>query len=167
MKFSVGWLRGCFICLSFLAGLSGMAFASSHDRTQFGHDITIASEEHVREATCFGCTVRVRGQVDGDVTAFCGSVIVEDGASIGGDTTTFGGSVRLEKASKVNGDLTVFGGRIQRDPASQVGGDVTNFGGRFWLPLFLGLPFMMLGGLIALIVFVVRRLTRPSVPVAA
>lgn len=168
MKFNFNRLRASFLCLSFLVGLTSMAFAAaSHDRTQFGRDITISSGEQVGEATCFGCSVRIRGQVEGDVTTFGGSVIVEDEGSIGGDTTTFGGSVRLENASKVRGDLTVFGGRVQRDPESQVGGDVTNFSGGFWLPLIFGLPFMVLAGLIALIVFVIRRLTRPSVPVAA
>lgn len=155
-------------CTLLVAGLCAPALADgSHDRTQFGHDIVVASGEEVGEATCFGCSVRVRGHVAGDVTTFGGGVITEEDGNINGDVTSFGGNVRLEGRSKVDGDLTVFGGRIHRDPESAVGGDVTNFSSGFWLVLIFGLPFFILGGFIALIVWVVRRLTRPALPAAA
>lgn len=154
-------------CTLLVAGLSATAFANdSHDRTQFGHDIVVASGEEVGQATCFGCSVRVRGHVAGEVTTFGGGVITEDGGNIGGDTTSFGGSVRLEGKSKIGGDLTVFGGRIHRDPESEIGGDVTNFSGGIWLFLMFVLPFIVLGGIIALIVWVIRRLTRRALPAA-
>lgn len=150
-----------------VAGLSAAAFAGgSHDRTQFGHDIVVASGEEIGEATCFGCSVRVRGQVSGDVTTFGGSVITEEGGNIGGDATSFGGSVRLEAKSKIGGDLTVFGGAIHRDPESAIGGDVTNFSGGFWLVLIFVMPFIVLGAFIALIVWAIGRLTRPALPAA-
>ena len=140
----------------------------SHDRTQFGHDITIGADESASEATCFGCSVHVRGSVDGDVTTFGGSVVVEQDASVGGDTTIFGGDVRLDGGATVKA-VTVFGGRVRRDPGAEVEGDVTNFAGGagLWLFLIFGLPFVLLGAVIALIVWLVRRFTRPSVPVAA
>src|SRR5215471_6638300 len=140
----------------------------SHDRTQFGHDITIGADESASEATCFGCSVHVRGRVDGDVTTFGGSVVVEQDASVGGDTTIFGGDVRLDGGATVKA-VTVFGGRVRRDPGAEVEGDVTNFAGGagLWLFLIFGLPFVLLGAVIALIVWLVRKFTRPSVPVAA
>lgn len=159
--------RAC-LCLLFLAGFSSAALASSlHERTQVGRDVSIGPGEEVSEVTCFGCSVRIRGHVAGDVTTFGGSVIVEDTGAINGDTTTFGGNVSLETTGKIGGDLTVFGGRIHRDAQSAVGGDVTNFSGGFWLPLIVGLPLILLGGFAALIVWLVRRLTRPAVPAAA
>jgi hypothetical protein len=168
MKKRVHPLRLLFTCLLFFVALSTAAFADKdHERTQLGHNITIAPCEEVSEATCFGCSIRVRGHVFGDVTAFGGSISVEDQGQIGGDTTTFGGSVRLEKDVKVSGDLTVFGGRIHRDPAATVGGDVTNFGGPGWIVLILGAPLLLVGVIIALIVWLVRRLLRPSVPATA
>ena len=86
----------------FAGALSGAAFAaSSTDRTQFGHNISVGPGEEVSEVTCFGCSVRVRGHVSGDVTTFGGSVVVEDQGEIGGDTTTFAGDVRLDKGVKV------------------------------------------------------------------
>ena len=152
----------------FLLAISTLALANeSSDRTQVGHDITIGPDEEVSDATCFGCSVRVRGHVTSDVTVFGGSIVVEDQGEIGGDVTTFGGGVRLDKDARLGGDLTVIGGQIRRDPASSVAGDVTNFAGSIWLFLIFGLPLVILGGIIALIVLLVRRLMQPSLPATA
>ena len=144
------------------------AFADgSHDRTQVGRNITIAPDEVAEDVTCFGCSVLVRGHVSSDVTAFGGSVFVEDQGVIDGDLTTFGGNILLDKGAKVSGDVTVFGGHIRRDPSASIGGDVTNMGGPGWLVLIVLIPFIVLGGFIALIVWLIRRLTRPSVAAPA
>ena len=145
------------------------AFAGgSHDRTQFGHDVTVGADEEVTEVTCFGCNVRVRGNVAGDVTTFGGTILVEDGGEIGGDLTSFGGDVRLDSGAKVQ-SMTVFGAKIRRDPGASVSGDVTTFAGgaALWLFLILGLPFLILGSITALIVWLVRRFSQPRLPVTA
>ena len=119
------------------------------------------------EVTCFGCSVRVLGRVAGDVTTFGGGVVVEDQGQIGGDLTSFGGNLRMEKAANIGGDVTVFGGRIRRDDSAKIGGDVATFSGTFWLLLIFGLPFVILGAFIALIVWIVRMATRRQAPVPA
>ena len=94
--------------------------------------------------------------------------MVEDDGQIGGDTTSFGGDVRLDKGVKVAGGVTVFGGRLRRDAAAVVSGDVTAFSGTGWLFLVFGLPLVMLGAFVALVIWLVRRLMRrPAMPVAA
>jgi len=161
-------LRLLLPCLLACLFLSITAFAvSNHERTQAGRNITVGPGEEVSEATCFGCSIRVRGQVSGDVTAFGGSVIIEDEGQVDGDVTTFGGGIRLSKEVNVKGDVTVFGGRIQRDPAATVGGDVTNMGGPGWVVLIFLAPFVFFGLFVALIVWVIRRLLRPAAPVTA
>jgi hypothetical protein len=166
MRFlSLPWL----IRLSLIAVLATPAVAEgSHDRTQFGHDISVGSDEEVAEVTCFGCSVRIRGHVDGDVTTFGGSIVLERDAKVGGDTTSFAGDVRLDSGAKVK-DVTIFGARFHRDPQASVGGDVTTFagGGALWLFLIFGLPFVILGAIIALIVWLIGRSRRPALPVAA
>jgi hypothetical protein len=152
--------------LSFMLAMSTAAFAD-RDRTQVGRSINIGPDEEVGEATCFGCSIHVRGHVSGDVTAFGGSVVVEDQGQIGGDATIFGGNIRIDKQAKVGGDVTVFGGRIRRDPESTVGGDLTTMGGPGWLFLIFLVPLVFFGLFVALIVWVVRRLMRPAVPAAA
>lgn len=160
------WLRLSF-CLLLVAAMPGVAFADGpHDRTQFGHDIMVGPNEEVSEVTCFGCSVHVRGHVASDVTTFGGNIVVEDQGQIGGDTTSFGGSVRLDKGAKIQA-VTLFGGRLHRDPDAVVAGDVTAFSGTGWLAAMFVLPLFVVGGIIALIVWLVRRNTRPQVPAAA
>lgn len=153
--------------LMLLASLSGLAWAQNpHERTQFGRDISVGPGEEVSEVTCFACNVRIRGKVTTDVTTFGGNIVLEDQAEISGDTTAFGGDVRLDPGTKVS-DITVFGGRLYRDPAATVNGDVTTFTGTVWLLVIFGLPFILLGAFIALIVWIVHRLTRPAIAVPA
>ena len=152
-----------------IAALAVPALAQgSHDRTQFGHDISVGSDETVSEVTCFGCSVRIRGHVNGDVTTFGGGIAIERDAEVGGDTTSFAGDVRLDSGAKVK-DVTIFGGRMRRDPQASVGGDVTTFAGGagLWLFIIFGSPFLVLGAIIALIVWLVRRSKRPALPMAA
>jgi hypothetical protein len=168
MSFRGRYLLRLSVCVFFVAAVCTAAFADGpHDRTQFGHDITIGPNEEISEATCFGCSIRVHGHVDGDITVFGGRIVIEDQGEVNGDATVFAGGIRLDKAVKVGGDVTVFGGQIRRDPASSVGGDVTTFGGPIWIFLIFGLPLVLLGAFIALIVWLIRRMTRPSVPATA
>ncbi len=167
MLFRVRLPFGLFACFLLLATLSTAAFADdSHERTQVGHNISIGPHEDVSEATCFGCSIRVRGHVSGDVTTFGGSIVVEDQGEIGGDATTFGGDIRLDKQVKVDGDVTVFGGRIRRDPAASVGGDVTNMGGGGWIVLIFAVPFIVFGLFLWFVIWLIRRLISPAVPAA-
>jgi hypothetical protein len=168
MKSNVHLLRRLCGWFLFVGALSGTSFADApRDRTQLGSNITIRPGEEAGDVTCFGCSVRVRGHVSSDVTAFGGSVILEDQGEVQGDITIFGGSIRLSKEAKVKGDVTVFGGRVQRDPAATVGGDVTTMGGPGWIVLIVLTPLLFLGLFVALIVWVIRRLLRPAVPAAA
>ena len=95
-----------------------------------------------------------------DVTTFGGSVILEDKADVAGDATSFGGNIHLDDGVRVGGDITLFGGRLRREPSASVGGDVTAFTGGLRMPLIFGLPLLMLGAFIALIVWLVRLLTQ-------
>src|SRR5215470_14185156 len=141
-------------CLLF----SATVFAQDNtDYTQFGHNITVDPGKQIGEATCFGCTIRVRGQVAGDVTTFGGSIILEDQGQIGGDVNAFAGDIRLGAATNIGGDVTVFGGQIRRDPAATIGGSVTSMTGMFWVFLIFVGPFVLLGILIASIVWLVKR----------
>lgn len=148
--------------------ISTVAFADEgHDRTQFGHDIVVGPNDEISEATCFGCSVRVRGRVAGDVTTFGGSVVVEDNGEIAGDTVAFGGDLRLSSGVTLDGDVAVFGGRLRRAPEAKIHGDIADFGGPLWLLLIIGLPFVVLGAFVALIVWLVRRLLRPPIRATA
>jgi hypothetical protein len=166
---SIRWMVRLSMVFCLVSFLCTAALADgSHDRTQVGRNITIAPDEDAGDVTCFGCSVRVRGHVSSDVTTFGGSVFVEDQGEVDGDLTTFGGNILLDKSVKVGGDVTVFGGHIRRDPAASIGGDVTSMGGGLgWIILLASIPFILLGAFIALIVWLIRRLTQPSIAASA
>ena len=167
MTFS-GVRRGHFYAFLFWVAFSTAAFAKDNPSyTQVGHNINVGSNDKVGDLTCFGCSIHVRGEVAGDVTAFGGSITLEDEAQVAGDVTVFGGDVRLDRGVKVAGDASVFGGQIHRDPQAAVGGDVTTFGGHGWLLPILLTPIVLLGLLAALIIWIIQRARRPSVPAAA
>ncbi len=167
MRYRLRSSRLLSVCLLFCAGIASARADVARDLTQIGSNITIGPGQEVGEATCFGCSIRVRGHVAGDVTAFGGSIVVEDEGQVSGDATTFGGGIRLGKEAKIRGDVTVFGGRIQRDPAAAIGGDLTTMGGPGWMLVILLAPFIVFGLFVALIVWVIRRLLRPSLPATA
>jgi hypothetical protein len=164
-------LQGSLVVLAyfaFCAASSSAAFAEGpREYTQFGRDVTIASGEEASDVTCFGCSVHIRGRVLGDVTVFAGRVTIEEQGQVNGDATVFGSGIRLENGAKVGGEVTVFGGDIHRDPAASIGGDITDFRGTIWIFVIFGLPLVILGAFIALIVWMIRRLTRSSVPATA
>jgi hypothetical protein len=155
------------LALSCLA-LSVTAWAKDNPSyTQVGHTINVGPSDQVGDLTCFGCSIHVRGQVAGDVTAFGGSIILEDQAQVSGDATVFGGDLRLTKGVTVDGDATVFGGQLRRDPEAKVGGDVTSMGGRGWIVLIFLAPLVVLGLFVAFVIWLIQWLRRPSVPAPA
>ncbi len=144
-----------FACLLIPASL--LAASPDPDRVQFNHDIHIGPNDKVGDVTCIGCAIHNRGQVSGDVTAIAGSVVAESGSSIAGDVTTVGGNARVESGAQIAGDLTVIGGVLHRDPQASVAGDVTNLAGYGWVVMIFLVPFAILGGIVALILWLVQR----------
>jgi hypothetical protein len=154
-------------CMFAIFLVASATFAETNpDRFQMNHDIHIQADEKVGDVTCIVCSVYVRGQVSGDVTAIAGGVIAEAGSSIAGDVTTIGGNARVESGTQVAGDLTAIGGDLRRDPQASVAGNVTTIGGHGWVFLIFLLPFAILGGIIALIIWLIQRSRRP-IPVPA
>jgi hypothetical protein len=157
------WLPAAAIACFFT--FSTVVFAAARaDRTQLGHDITVGPNEGVGEVTCIGCSIRIRGQVSGDVTTVGGSIFLEDQGQVAGDITAVAGDARLDEGVKVAGDVTVVGGEVRRNPQATISGDVTNVGGRGWIIPILLVPFAILGLLIALVVWLIQRAHRPSTP---
>jgi hypothetical protein len=133
--------------------------------TQFGRDIRIGADQKAADVTCFNCSIYVEGQVAGEITAIHGNIVVEDGAMIGGEVTALLGDLRMADNTRVAGEVTVLGGKMRRSPSASVAGDVTVMEGAAWVYLMLLSPFLILAGVIALIVWLIRR--RKPAPVYA
>jgi hypothetical protein len=148
--------------ISFVLIAAAASASNKPERTQFGHDIRIEEGERAADATCFGCNVYVKGDVDGDVTVFDGNVVLGESATVSGDVTLFMGDARLDEGAKIGGDATIFGGVLRRHEGASVSGDVTNFGSKPFTILILLSPFIVLALLIALVVWLVQRSRRPA-----
>ena len=130
--------------------------------TQFGRDIRIGADQKAADVTCFNCNVYVDGQVGGEITTIRGNIVLQDGAMVGGEVTALLGDVRLGEDSKVAGELTVLGGKLRRPATATVAGDVTVMEGAAWVYILVLSPFVFLAGVIALIVWLVRRRRHPA-----
>lgn len=150
-------LLGISIAAIFLLLPHIAAAAPSNDRVQIGRSIVVQRGENVGDLVCIACSIRVRGQTAGDAVAVAGSISLEDGAQIAGDSVAVAGSVRLESNTKVGGDVVAVAGKIHRDPEAVIGGDVTSVGGVGWMVPILLAPFLFLGAIIALIIWLVQR----------
>jgi hypothetical protein len=161
-----------FLALRLVVGIAcllipvSLLASSDPDRVQFGHDIRIGPNDKAGDVTCIGCSVHVSGQVSGDLTTIAGSIFLEQGATIAGDVTVIAGNAHAQSATQVAGDLTAIGGDLLRDPQAAVAGDVTTVGGGRWIFLIFLMPFLFLGGMIALIIWMVQRSRHPA-PVPA
>jgi hypothetical protein len=134
---------------------------SDPDRTRLGHDIRVGAGENVADVTCFFCSIYVRGNVAGDVTAFGGRVAIEGPAQVAGDVTTILGDVSAGSGTKIAGDLTAVGGSIQRASDAEVSGEVTPIRRGWWITLLLFSPLIVLGIIIAATVWLIQYLRRP------
>jgi hypothetical protein len=160
-----GRLFGCLLMLTLAATT---AFAQhARERVQFGRTLRIEAGEQSAEVTCIMCSIYLRGPVAGDVTAIGGSVYLETGSAAGGDVVALGGDIRAQSGVAIGGDVTAIGGTVRHQPDTQIGGETTALEGRTWIFLIFGLPFVFLGLFVALVVWLVRYLLRPTpVPVA-
>jgi hypothetical protein len=133
------------------------AFArSTEDRAGFGNDITIAEGETAGDVACVFCTVRVHGDVRGDLAVLFGKVEVDAGRNISGDVATLGADLDLGPGAMVGGDLAIAAGDANLAPGAMVHGSSMVLPGKMWLLLPFA-PLMILVGLIWLVVYIVRR----------
>lgn len=146
-----------------LAGLVSASHAQRNpDITQFSRDIRVQPEQKAGDLTCINCSIHVRGQVAGDVTAVRGEIVVDDNAQVAGDVTAVAGDIRVNNGAAISGDLTAVAGSVIRQPSATVTGDVTSLPGAIWIFLIVGAPLIVLGMIIALIIWLVQRGRTPA-----
>ncbi|CAN5712221.1 hypothetical protein BH10ACI4_BH10ACI4_33460 [soil metagenome] len=137
--------------------LPASAFArSSQDRASFGNDITVNEGETVSDIACAFCSVHIHGDVRGDVAVAFGNVTIDSGRTISGDIAVFAGDVNVADETHIGGDVAIAGGDLNLAPSASVHGDRAVLPGHLWMLVLLA-PFLVLGGIIWLVVFLVRR----------
>jgi hypothetical protein len=147
---------GALLCSALLLGTTASALASP-EQFQMGHDIHVAADQNVGDLTCLNCSIYVRGEVAGDAFALNGNVVLETGAQLTGDVTIIHGDARVGDGAQVAGDVTTIGGTVRKQPAAEVGGDVSSMSGSGWVLLIFLVPLIIIGAIIALVVWLVQR----------
>jgi hypothetical protein len=150
-------MRRLFLAAALLIPAVTLAFASSsQDRVGVGTDIVIADGESAGDIACAFCTVRVHGDVRGDIATFLGTVTVDADRNIAGDVASLGGDLVMGPDASVGGDVAIAAGETKLASGAAIRGEQTVLPGRIWLLLPFA-PLIILVGVIWLIVYVVRR----------
>jgi hypothetical protein len=151
-------MRGLLLisALLFLSAVPPSFARSSEDRASFGNDITVSEGETVGDVACAFCSVRIHGNVKGDVAVLFGSVAVDSSQAISGDVAILGGDLNMAEDGKVGGDVAIAGGRAYLASDAAIHGSRAILPGRLWVLLPFA-PLLILIGIIWLIVYLVRR----------
>jgi hypothetical protein len=121
-----------------------------------GGDITIAQGETVGDVACVFCSVKVHGDVKGDIAVLFGDITVDAGRNVGGDVAGLGSNLHLAEGACVNGDVAIAAGDVTKGPGASIHGSQSVMPSRIWLLLPFA-PLLILIGVIWLIVWLVRR----------
>jgi len=153
----------CFNCSVYVQG------QVNGDITTFHGNIVIEQNAAVSgEVTSFLGQIRAANgsKIGGDATVFAGNLVLEQDGMLNGEATSFAGDIRVANGAKIGGDSTAIGGVVRRQPGAMTGGQVTSMQGTIWLVLIFVAPFLFFAGIIALIIWLVRRNRRPSPAIA-
>jgi len=150
-------MRRLFFAASLLLVSSLPALAkSSDDRVTFGSDVTVAEGESVGDIACVFCTIRVHGDVKGDIAVMFGTISVDAGRNVGGDVAALGADLNLGVDATVGGDVALAGGDANLANGASIHGSRMVLPNRLWVLLPFA-PLLILIGLIWLIIYIVRR----------
>jgi hypothetical protein len=142
--------------LFLLAAIAPSFARADQDRVSFGNDITVAEGESAGDIACAFCSVRVHGNVKGDVAILFGTISVDGNQAISGDVAILGGDLDLHDQAEVGGNVAIAAGNANLAPGAAIRGDRMVLPGRLWLLLPLA-PILILVGIIWLIVYLVQR----------
>lgn len=150
-------MRRLLLAVAVIFSLSLPAFArSSDDRASVGGDITIAPGETVGDVACVFCSVKVQGDVKGDIAVLFGDITVDSGRNVGGDVAGLGSDLHLAEGACVNGNVAIAAGDVTKQPGASIHGSQSVMPSKIWL-LLPFMPLLVLIGLVWLIVWLVRR----------
>jgi hypothetical protein len=142
--------------LFLLAAIAPTFARADQDRVSFGNDITVAEGESAGDIACAFCSVRVHGNVKGDVAILFGTITVDDNQAISGDVAILGGDLNLHQEAQVGGNVAIAAGSANLASGAAIRGDRRVLSGRLWLLLPFA-PILILIGIIWLIVYLVQR----------
>lgn len=157
-----------FVLLIFLVALTASpalaAGAQSGPQFCFGNSLTVSSGQTVDTILGFGCNITIEqgATVTGDILDFGGNTLVA--GTLDGGITSFGGTVMIQETGVVSGNITSLGGNVRAASGAIVRGGVNQNNGRTPTPTPPIIPlnpfartfnfgFDILGGMVTALAF--------------
>ena len=126
------------------------------DRAGIFSSIVVSRDRPAADVACMFCTVRVEGDVRGDVAVLFGTVSVAEGQTISGDVAMLFSTLTVGEGARINGDLATAFSTAQIAPGAHVRGDRAMLASGLGIAVLLG-PVLLLIGVVWLIVWGLRR----------
>ena len=142
------------------APVQGHAYArhgrEGEDRVGAFSTIVISEDRPAADVACVFCSVRVDGDVHGDIAVLFGTVTVTEGRTISRDVATLFSTLVLGDGARIDGDLATVFGTANLAESAHVGGDRAVFSSGVGITVILA-PLLIVAGVIWLLVWVARR----------
>jgi len=110
----VGCLAGVALLCIFAAVLCATV-ASAQERNSYLLRVTIGDNGEQGSINCFGCSVVVKGDLDGEIVTIGGDVTVY--GRVRRDVVAVGGAIRLKNGAEIDEDAVAIGGAITTEGA--------------------------------------------------
>jgi hypothetical protein len=97
-----------FLCLVLILSLSvsaSIAAAADSGITKIGSDVYVAKDVSADKVAVIGGSAKIDGQIQGDVAAIGGSIILGDTATVLGDVVAIGGTVQKAPNAIIKGEI--------------------------------------------------------------
>lgn len=135
--------------------VSTAAYAKADgDRVQFFQSIAVGPDEHIGDAVCIFCSIRMEGSC-GDAVAIFGNIVVD--GTVSGDAVSVGGGIKLGEDAKVSGDTVAIGQGVYRHPNAVAKGEVVSQAGPAILLGLIIIPLLPIILVVALVIWLLRR----------
>ena len=108
----LGCLAGIVFTLLF-AMILGATAASAQERNSYLRPVTIEPGAQRGSINCFGCSVVVKGDLDGEIVTIGGDVTVY--GRVRRDVVAVGGTIRLKNGAEIDSDAVAIGGEIKTE----------------------------------------------------
>ena len=97
------WLI-CPLIIGLFLGVWSIGAAEPRDLVRFGRNLIVKQGMKVHDAIAIGGQVTVEGEVERNVVAVAGSVLLDSTAVVGGDVISVGGVIEREEGAQVQGN---------------------------------------------------------------
>jgi len=103
------------LIISTIFALSAFAGSAIAEENSYFRTVTVEPGVRTESINCIGCSVIVKGDLDGEIVTVGGDVTIL--GKVRKDVVTVGGRVRLNKGAEADADIVAIGGMVENEGA--------------------------------------------------